>query len=181
MDDSTVKNTAQEMAAEVSDTLTQKKADLQTGEKGFTIILFLICAFILYQAVLLWKQAPGIAGPAIVPLIAIGFATLLVFVSIIANIWKTTPLTGCHELGRKAKAVMEYLLPLNIVVALLAIAAYCVLLYFKVSFYIVTPIFLYGLMTFLAKGNYVKNILWTALVMAFLIVVFRMLFSVVLP
>jgi hypothetical protein len=36
-------------------------------------------------------------------------------------------------------------------------------------------------MSFLGKGNYVKNVLWTALTMAFIFVVFQFMFSVVMP
>ena len=46
------------------------KTDLQPGEKGFTIVLLAFCAFLLYRSILLWQQAPGINGPAIVPVLA---------------------------------------------------------------------------------------------------------------
>lgn len=64
---------------------------------------------------------------------------------------------------------------------LLAILAYCALLLAGVSFYIATPLFLYGSMCFLTRRNYLKNILWTAVVMAFIVVVFRLLFGVIFP
>lgn len=55
------------------------------------------------------------------------------------------------------------------------------LLLVGLSFYVATPLFLYGCMCYLMRKSYLKNILWTALVMAFIILVFRMLFSVIFP
>lgn len=36
-------------------------------------------------------------------------------------------------------------------------------------------------MCFLQKGDYKKNILWTAIIMAFIILVFQELFNIILP
>ena len=158
------------------------KTDLQPGEKGFTIVLLAFCAFLLYRSMLLWQQAPGINGPAIVPVLASGLPTLLLAISVITNFWKTTPLSS-SELSAKEKydIATSYLFSKNVVVTLIAIVVYCVLLNMGISFYIVSSLFLWGLMSFLAKGNYIKNILWTALTMAFIFGVFQVMFSVVMP
>ena len=58
---------------------------------------------------------------------------------------------------------------------------YCIALNLKVGFYIATPVFLWVSMCYLMRKDYVKNILWTALCMAFILVVFRFIFSVMLP
>ena len=50
-----------------------------------------------------------------------------------------------------------------------------------INFYISTGLFLYATMCYLLRKDFLKNILWTALVMAFIVVVFRMLFGVVFP
>ena len=44
-----------------------------------------------------------------------------------------------------------------------------------------SPVFLWASMTYLERGNFVKNILFTAIVMAFVILVFKVGFHVVLP
>ena len=61
------------------------------------------------------------------------------------------------------------------------IAAYCVLLANGIPFIVSSPIFLWAAMTYLERGNFVKNILFTAIVMAFVILVFKVGFHVVLP
>lgn len=80
-----------------------------------------------------------------------------------------------------ARQVREYLLSVNVLVAIAAIIGYCALLKLGISFYIVTPVFLWGLMTFYSKGNYLKNLIWTAICMAFVYLVFRLLFNVMMP
>ena len=54
-------------------------------------------------------------------------------------------------------------------------------MYLGLSFYIATALFLWGSMTYLMKGSYLKNILWTAILIVFAVVVFRMIFGVVFP
>ena len=158
----------------------QPKADLQAGEKVFTIILCIIGALAFWQAAELWMKMsePRIASAAALPLFVSGVWTLLSLTIVLENIKKTTPLTGKTQKGKLAVA---YIFPRVVVIMIAAVLAYCIALLLGVSFYIVTPIFLWGTMTYLSKGNYVKNILWTAICMAFIYVVFRLVFSVVLP
>ena len=158
------------------------KADLQPGEKVFTVILFAVTAFLFYRSILLWQTAPGISGPAMLPLLSSGLAALLLAASIAVNIWKTTPVSGTNlTFPQKTSIVLVYLFSKNVVITIIFIFAYCVLLNFRVSFYLSSALFLWGLMSFLAKGGFVKNIIWTAMVLAFIAVVFGMLFSVVMP
>ncbi len=158
------------------------KADLQPGEKVFTVILFAVTAFLFYRSILLWQTAPGISGPAMLPLLSSGLAALLLAASIAVNIWKTTPVSGKNlTFPQKTSIVLVYLFSKNVVITIIFIFAYCVLLNFRVSFYLSSALFLWGLMSFLAKGGFVKNIIWTAMVLAFIAVVFGMLFSVVMP
>lgn len=155
--------------------------DLQPGEKVFTVLLFGICAFFLYQSYKLWQTNPGINGPAIIPLITSGLPALLLGASLISNIWKKTPLNGIPAVSEKLNAVREYLFSNNVLVALLAIFVYCVLLSFHVPFYIDTGLFLWGLMMYLSRGKAVRNLIATLLCLAFIAVVFGLLFKVVMP
>ena len=92
-----------------------------------------------------------------------------------------SPLSGLSTMAEKIKKGLQFAFPMDTLVILGGILIYCLLLSLGVSFYIATPLFLYGSMCYLMRGNFVKNILWTAIVMAFIILVFRMLFSVVFP
>lgn len=158
------------------------KTDLQPGEKVFTLFLFVTCSFMFYQSILLLKEHPGISGPAVLPMLASGLPALLLFGSIIGNVKKKT-LLNIRSLNfeQKKKILKDYLFPSAIITALVFIVLYCAMLSFHVPFYIVTSLFLWGLMSLLSRRNYLKNAVWTALTMIFIAVVFGMLFSVVMP
>lgn len=158
------------------------KTDLQPGEKVFTLIWFVICSLMFYQSALLWKEHPEISGPATLPMLASGLPALLLLGSIIGNIKKSTPLNiGALNTEQKMEILKAYLFPNAIITALVFIILYCVMLSLSVPFYVVTALFLWGLMSLLSRRNYVKNAIWTALTMIFIVVVFGMLFSVVMP
>lgn len=161
---------------------TAEKSDLRPGEKVFTVLLLAVCVFMFYRSWLLWKQFPGIDGPATVPMMASGLPALLLIFSVIGNVRRTSPLSyGNMSIPEKISVLREYLISRNIVVSLIFIVCFCLLLSFGVPFYIVASLFLWGLMSFLAKGNYLKNVLWTSLCLIFVAVVFGMLFNVVMP
>lgn len=157
------------------------KVELQSGEKIFTVVLFGFCVFMFYQSYILWNQNPGLSGPATFPMITSGFPGLLLFFSIISNIGKKTPVSSAADFGKKAKIVIAYLFSRNVTIALFFIVFYCLLLSVGIPFYVTTALFLWGLMTLLYKGNYVKNVIWTAMCIAFIFVVFGLGFGVVLP
>jgi len=161
----------------------QPEAELQSGEKVFHIVLFLLGLFAFSQAFALWQQIPQPreSSAAALPLFVSGVWTLLALAGIISNIKKSSPLDKITAWKGKLWPGLQYALPKDTLVTLGAILVYCALLMFKVSFYIATPLFLYGTMCYLCKKGYVKNIIWTGLVMAFIIVVFRILFGVVFP
>lgn len=157
------------------------RGTLRVGEKGFTVILLAVACFFLYQSILLWINKPGVDGPAIIPLISSGAVVLLTLLEVIRNLRKRTVIAKGIGIRAMAKQVRAYLLPTNVLVAVAAIIGYCALLVLGVSFYIVTPVFLWGLMTFYSKGNYLKNLLWTAICMVFILLVFRLLFNIMMP
>lgn len=162
----------------------QRVADLQAGEKAFTVALFLVGLFFLVQSIQLWLRVspPRISSAAALPLFCSLVWTIFSFVGILENIRKTTPLSGvAGGFAQRLKEGLRYTFPKEVLVLLLAIVVYCASLLLHLSFYIGTPLFLWGSMCYLMKKGYVKNILWTAICMAFIVLVFRMLFGVVLP
>lgn len=174
----------QEQPAEAPQATTDaNQAQLQSGEKVFHVVLFAVGLVAFALALQLWLQMsePRISSAAALPLFVSGAWTLMALAGILENIKMTTPLSKLKDSSSKLHAALKYAFPKEVLVLLLGIVVYCVLLYLKVSFYISTPLFLYAGMCYLMRGNYIKNILWTAVVMAFIIVVFRMLFGVVFP
>lgn len=156
---------------------------LGAGEKVFAVIILILGIAAFGLALNLWMQMkePRIASAAAMPLFVSGLWVVMALLTVIENFKLDTPLTGMSGWKEKLWAGLRYAMPKEVVVVLLAIAAYCVLLLVGLSFYVATPLFLYGCMCYLMRKSYLKNILWTAIVMAFIILVFRMLFSVIFP
>ena len=156
---------------------------LRPGEKIFTCILFLAGIFFFYHSLRLWirMEAPRTASAAALPLIMSGLWSVLTLTIIIENQFKKTPLSGIKSLRQKIWKGLQYAFPKEVFVMLGAIAIYCGSLLIGIGFYIVTPLFLYGTMCYLTRKRYLWNIVWTAIIMAFAIIVFRVIFNVVFP
>lgn len=158
-----------------------KNDALQPGEKGFTLIFFMISCYFLYHAVLLYQKSPGASSYGAIPLFVCIIISILLFVMLVTGIKKPTVNASDDHSSSLPKVVLNYVLPKNLTVILAFIVLYCIALGIGVGFYIATPVFLWASMCFLMKKDYVKNILWMALCMVFIWGVFSLLFSVVLP
>lgn len=179
MDDKNQSRTSDENLARTKDATPM----LSAGEKVFAVALLLtgLVAFGLSLELWLRMNEPKISSAAAMPLFVSTLWVVMALLTVLENAKLTTPLTGMSGFKEKLMAGLRYAIPPDVLVVLAAIVAYCGLLVAGVSFYITTPLFLYGSMCYLTRKNYLKNILWTAIVMAFIVVVFRLLFSVVFP
>lgn len=158
-----------------------KANELQKGEKGFTVVLLLISCFFLFQSILLYRKNPGPSSCAALPLGASGLLTALVLWNIILDIKKKTPLSSIASFVERARGAMAYGFPKNVVVMVGIIVLYSLALLLGLGFYIATPLFLWGSMCYLLRKDYLKNLIWMAICMLFIFVVFTLAFSVVLP
>ena len=174
------------LEVDTDDMIVVKEHPLEAGEKVFSFIVLIFGVIALKLSVDLWfsislRRGPRIASAAAVPVFVSALWVIMALRTLIENFKLSTPLSKVKGMGEKIAKAIAYALPLNVVIMLALIVAYCVALVEGVSFYIATPAFLYIAMCYLTRKDYVKNILWTAVVMAFIVVVFRMLFSVVFP
>lgn len=162
---------------------TAPETPLIIGEKGFSVVLLLLGIAALALSLELWSRmsAPKISSAAGVPVIVTAAWTILALLGVIGNLKYKSPLSNLGSFPEKAKKTIEYIMPLDVFVTILAILVYCVALYLGLSFYIASALFLYGMMCYLARGSLGKNALWTGLVLLFIFVVFRLLFQVIFP
>lgn len=151
-----------------------------SGEKGFAVVLLLIGLFFTLQSYLMFREEPVASAYGAVPLFCSVIITLLALCILITDRKKRSPGTG-KPLKEALALAIHHVLRKDVLVILGLILLYCVALYLEIGFMIATPIFLWCGMTWLCRGNYLKNILWTALCMGFIYLVFKVLFSVVLP
>lgn len=163
-------------------TINNIKTDIkfQPGEKGFPVFLFLFGCFFTYQSFLMYQKAPGASSYAAVPLFV---SVLIVAFSALIFIFDFHAKSVNHDrpLGEKIKKSMAYIFQKDVLVMMGLILLYSIALRFNIGFYIVTPIFLWLSMSYLMRKNLLRNVLWTALSLLFIFVVFSFAFRVVLP
>ena len=175
-----------ELEVNTDDLIVVKEHPLEAGEKVFSFVLLIVGLIALKLSVDLWfsiplRRGPRIASAAAVPVFVSGLWVILAFITVLENFGLSTPLSKVQGMGTKIIKAIQYAMPINVAIMLAAIVAYCAALVEGVSFYIATPVFLYFSMCYLMRKDFIKNIIWTACVMAFIVLVFRMLFSVVFP
>lgn len=161
----------------------EPKLILEAGEKAFTIVLFVLGLIAFGLALQLWLQMsqPRSASAGALPLFVSILWVVLSFMAILENRKLASPLSGIKAFKERLIKGLSYAIPLEVAVMLGAIFAYCAALNFGLSFYIATPLFLFGGMCYLSKKQFLKNLIWTIGVMAFVVLVFRMLFGVIFP
>ncbi len=159
----------------------EKKENLyKPGEKGFSVFLLLFGCYFLYESWKLYQQEPGASSYGAVPLFVSAMIVIFSLAILISDRKKKTENTGL-SFGEAAKKTVGYMFPLDVLVVFILIVLYCVGMQIGIGFVWMTPVFLWISMSYLMKKGYIKNILWTALCMAFILLVFSYLFSVVLP
>ncbi len=150
------------------------------GEKGFPILLLLLGIFVTKESAEMYRQAPQLQGYGTVPLIC-GILLIVLSVFVILNNFRLESEIKEQPVKEKAQNVIQHLFSKDVLVMLALIVAYCLLLNFGLPFIVSSPIFLWVSMTYLRRGDYIKNIVFTAIIMVFVIVVFNVAFHVVLP
>ena len=148
---------------------------LKPCEKVFAFILLLIGCLALYLSINLWfgistHKAPRISSAAVIPVIASSLWVLISLCKVIKNFR--------HE---SESSSLSYIMPLNVLIILSLIIIYCAALLMGVRFYIASPVFLYASISCLMRRDYIRNLVITGLVMIFIVLVFRIVFSIVLP
>ena len=158
----------------------KKEAPFQPGEKGFAVFLLIVGAYFFYESMKLYQASPGASSYGAVPLFV--SALIIIFsIAIIISDWKKDSVNHGLTKGEAIKQTLQDMFPMDVLVIMAFILLYCAGLYLDLGFVVVTPVFLWGSMTYLMRKGLIKNLLWTALCMAFILLVFSLLFSVVLP
>jgi len=158
----------------------KKDVPYKPGEKGFALFLLLFGLYATSESWKLYQMSPGASSFGAVPLFV---SALIVIFSAAILITDRKKLVETAGLSGKEKVMetLRYIFPLDVSVTMVLILLYCAGLYLGLGFVPVASVFLWASMSYLMHKGYVKNLLWTALCMAFILLVFSFLFSVVLP
>lgn len=150
------------------------------GEKIFPVLLLILGLYVTRESWRMYQNAPELQGYGTVPLFCGAAVTILAVVIIFSNFFKKSELAGASP-KEKVVAMVRHLFSFDVMVMTALILVYCIVLGLGVPFIAASPVFLWASMSFLARGNLVKNLLYTLIVMVFVILVFKVGFSVVLP
>ena len=166
-----------------------------SGEKGFAVFWLLFGGYFFYQSMKLYQKYPGLDSCAAVPLFVTGVIVVCALIILLIDRKKPSESSG-KAAGEVFKATLHTMFPLDVLVTVLLILLYCVALNLRLGFYPSTSIFLWVAMTWFMRKNYLaagridqkvlvrtagKNLIWTALAVIFILIVFTYLFKVVLP
>ncbi len=150
---------------------------------GAKVMPFLLIAFALVffiSSIQLYKEDPVISGSATFPLIVSGVMLLLSIVDCIQKLMSKSEIAG-KPFKEKIVAVIKFVMPFRCFIFLLMAVGYYFLLQLGVGFIIASSIFLMASMCYLMRGQYVKNAIYTAICVAALYVIFKVVFKVFLP
>ncbi|MGF6905771.1 tripartite tricarboxylate transporter TctB family protein [Fusobacterium sp. PH5-44] len=158
----------------------EKEDKFKPGEKGFAVFLLLFGLYFFYGSINLYRNDPKPSSYGAVPLFV---SAVIIIFSLAVIISDRKKKTETEKMNRKKMigTTLSYIFPLDVLIIMILMVLYCIGLYVNIGFFIATPIFLWFSMCYLMRKNYLKNIIWTALSMVFILIIFTHIFKVVLP
>ncbi|MDO4493708.1 MAG: tripartite tricarboxylate transporter TctB family protein [Clostridia bacterium] len=138
--------------------------------------------FLFYHAVLLYRRKPKLDAPGTFPLLLTS-VMLLLNVLVFVETYRKTKGMRTEPFGSRWKAIAAAVaeeLPLNVIVSVLATAAYFVLMN-AIGFAVSTFVFLVGLSLFLDRGKWKTVLVSSAAITGAIYLIFGVLFHVRLP
>ena len=152
--------------------------ELQTGERGLSYILIALGLFAVYAAAKISGSKLTISSPGAFPLFI--SSLLLIF-----GIWiwgekrKFSP-DQYSGYGEKMKALGELIFTKDVVVIISLLFLYSIGMNF-LGFPIATLAFLWVGISYLKRGNLLRNLLISLLNLGVILFIFKLIFKVILP
>jgi hypothetical protein len=153
---------------------------LKPGAKLVPVATLFVGLLSLPEAIKLLKSDSALNGSGFFPVLICAVIMLLSIVEIIKES-KQRSESADRPLKERIVAAIRYLLPRDVLFMIVLVILYCVALGLGAGFAISTTVFLLASMMFYIRNKLLKNVVYTAVIMVAVIVVFKMVFSVVLP
>ena len=150
------------------------------GEKGFSIMLLIVGILALIESIRMFMKEPTSSSFGALPLF-LSSVMVLFMLKIIFFEYRKTGSDKKGDFKDLFNSTIKYIFPKDIAVVFFLLIGYCLLLVFGLGFEIASTIFLIVAMTYLMRGHVLKNVIYTGLSMAFILVVFKTIFQVILP
>lgn len=163
-----------------SEKVSGNEEKFKPGEKGFAVFLLLFGLYFFYGSINLYKNDPKPSSYGAVPLFV--SAVIIIFsLAVIISDRNIKSETDGMNINKKFAKTLAYIFPKDVLVIMILMVLYCIGLFVGMGFFVATPIFLWVGMCYLMRKNYLKNMIWTGLSMAFILIIFTHIFKVVLP
>lgn len=154
---------------------------IKPGEIVFLFILLGIGAGALIESINMYMDDPTPSSYGAMPLFLSSIIVLFMIKIIFFESNKTVSESENFVLEEKFKIVVKYVFTKDILVVLLMLIGYCLLLVLGIGFELATPIFLFISMSYLMNGKYLQSLIFTVVVMVFILIIFNTIFQVILP
>ena len=151
------------------------------GEKGFSIILLIIGILALLESIKMFMKEPTSSSFGALPLFLSSVMVIFALKIILFEYRKSGSENKRANFKELFNSTIKYIFPKDIVVVFFLLILYCLFLVFGLGFEISSTIFLIAAMTYLMRGHILKNVIYTGISMAFILVVFKTIFQVILP
>ena len=150
------------------------------GEKGFGFVLFLFGAVVTALSIPMYQDDPQLSAYGFMPLFLGVLLMILSLIDILQTRRYASELAGIPW-KEKVREMARYLAPVDVLVVIGLMLLYCAAMYLGVPFIVATPVYLWASICYLRRKAYLMNLVYTAIVMVFVMVVFRLVFRVILP
>lgn len=154
---------------------------IKPGEKSFSFVILVFSIIALIESVKLFNSDPTSSSAGALPLFLSGIMLIFTLKIILLEDRKTGSENESIDRKEQFICAVQYIFPKDIVVMFVFTSIYCLLLISGFGFEISTILFLIASMTYLMGGQIVKNVIYTAILMVFILIVFQTVFKVILP
>ena len=147
---------------------------------NISMILGIVGLVFFVQSLGFFKEDPSPSGYAMFPLLVSGLLLVLTVIDFIQKMKLRSELDGL-SMNEKIAATLKYLFPINSLVFLFMSIGLFFAISLGVPFMVACTVFLLVSMCFLIPKAFVKNLMYTAIIMVTIYVIFAVLFKVTLP
>ena len=162
--------------------MTEKnKVTTKPGEKGFSLIMLVIGILFLIESIRMFMEEPTSSSYGALPLFLSCSIVILMLKIILVEYRNNGTNKDKVSLIDSIISVKNYAFTKDIVFEFIFMVAYCILLILGLGFEISSSLFLLVSMTYLMRGQLLKNSIYTLITMAFILIVFKTVFQVILP
>lgn len=165
----------------VEQTQEKQKEEMLSPAGRMSTLLFLIVGLVFFvKSLELYQKDSSPSGSAMFPLLVSGLLLILTVIDFVQKLKIKSELTGL-PLKEKFTVTIKYLFPINSLVFLFMSIGFYIAVSLGMPFMIAATVFLMLSMCYLIPHAFLKNLIYTAVIMTAIYVIFTMLFKVSLP